>query len=97
MIQMILRDILNHFDIPEDLPEYLLKHPFNKVFLDGELTITENTYEIAVTTRQDVTHQMFIRPGDEFPLVIMSELPNGRLNGMKFPTEEHTGIPINKL
>jgi len=27
----------------------------------------------------------------------MSELPNGKLNGMKFPQEEHVGIPINKL
>ena len=97
MSQMILKDILEYFGINEELPEYLLNHPFNRVFLDGELTVNEKTYEISVTTRQDVTHQMIIKPGDEFPLIIMSELPNGRLNGMKFPVYESVGIPANKL
>lgn len=94
---MILKDLLNHFEIEEDLPDYLLSQPFNEVFMDGELALKDNSYEIVVTTRQDVTHQMFIRPNDEFPVIIMSELPNGLLNGMKFPKEEHVGIPINKL
>ena len=94
---MILKDLLNHFEIEEDLPDYLLSQPFNEVFMDGEVTLKDDSYEIVVTTRQDVTHQMFIRPNDEFPVIIMSELPNGLLNGMKFPQEEHVGITINKL
>ena len=55
MKKMILKDLLIHFGIDEDLPDYLLNQTFNKVFLDGKLTRQENTYEIAVTTRQDVT------------------------------------------
>ena len=94
---MILRELLDHFEIEADLPDYLLNQPFNEVFMDGEVTLKDDSYEIVVTTRQNVTHQMFIRPGDEFPVIIMSELPNGLLNGMKFPQEEHVGIPINKL
>ena len=94
---MILRDLLDYFEIEENLPDYLLNHPFNEVFLDGKLTKKDNTYEIAVTTRQNVTHQMYIRPGGEFPLTVMSALPNGRLNGMKFPQNESAGIPIAKL
>ena len=27
---------------------------------------------------------MHIRPNDEFPVIIISRLPNGNLNGMKF-------------
>ena len=97
MIKVILRDLLNHFNIDENLPEYLLNHPFNEVFLDGELSLKDNTYEIVVKTRQNVTHMMFIRPDDEFPLIIMSELPNGLLNGMKFGQNEGEEIPINQL
>lgn len=94
---MILKDLLNHFDIEEDLPDYLSNQTFNDVFLDGKLTMEDDSYKIVVRTRQDVIHQMFIRPDDEFPVIIMSELPNGLLNGMKFPQNEHVGIPINKL
>ena len=97
MIKLILKDLLVHFNIQEDLPEYLLQQTFNEVFLDGKLSKKDNTYEIVVKTRQDVTHQMFINSNEEFPVIIMSELPNGLLNGMKFPREEHVGIPINKL
>ena len=97
MIRMILKDLLIHFDIDEDLPEYLLNQTFNKVFLDGKLTKDENTYEIAVRTRQDVTHHLFIKPGEEFPVIVLSELPSGLLNGMKFPQYESVGIPISKL
>jgi hypothetical protein len=97
MIKLILKDLLVHFNIQEDLPKYLLQQTFNEVFLDGKLSKKDNTYEIVVKTRQDVTHQMFINSNDEFPVIIMSELPNGLLNGMKFPREEHVGIPINKL
>ena len=94
---MILNDLLNHFNIEDDLPDYLLKHPFNEVFLDGDLIRDNNTYKIAVTTRQNVTHQMFIRPDDEFPVVILSELPNGTLNGMKFAQSENNVEYINNL
>ena len=94
---MILKDLLNHFDINEDLPDYLLEQTFNEVFLEGKLTKENNNYKIVVKTRQDVTHQMFIKSEDEFPIIIISELPNGLLNGMKFPREENVGIPINKL
>jgi hypothetical protein len=94
---MILKDLLNHFDIQENLPNYLLEQPFNEVFLDGELTIKDNNYEIVVKTRQNVIHHMFIKPDDEFPLIIMSELPNGLLNGMKFGQSKGCEIPVNKL
>ena len=94
---MILRELLDHFEIDEELPEHLLEHPFNKVFLDGNLTKQDNNYRIAIKTRQNVTHQMFIRPGDEFPLAILSELPNGLLNGIKFGQKEGVEIPISEL
>lgn len=97
MSRMILKDLLDHFNIDEDLPDYLLNQTFNKVFLEGEFTKKDNTYEIAVRTRQNVTHHLFIKPGEEFPVIVMSELPNGLLNGMKFPQYESIGIPINKL
>ncbi len=95
--KLILKDLLNHFDIEGDFPEYLLQQTFNKVFLDGKLSKNDGTYKIVVKTRQDVTHQLFINPADEFPVIVLSELPNGLLNGMKFPREECVGIPINKL
>ena len=97
MIKLILKDLLNHFNIDENLPDYLLNHNFNKVFLDGDMSIKGNTYEIVVKTRQDVTHMMFIKPNEEFPLIIMSELPNGLLNGMKFGQNEGEEMYINEV
>ena len=94
---MILKDLLDYFDIEDNLPDYLLEQPFNEVFLDGDFEKTDDTYKIEVTTRQDVTHQMFIRPGDEFPLIIMSVLPNGNLNGMKFGQNKGDVTYINEL
>ena len=94
---MILKDLLDYFNIEDNLPDYLLQQPFNEVFLDGEFEKTDDTYKIEVTTRQDVTHQMFIRPGDEFPLIIMSVLPNGNLNGMKFGQNKGDVTYINEL
>ena len=94
---MILKDLLDYFNIEDNLPDYLLQQPFNEVFLDGEFEKTDNTYKIEVTTRQDVTHQMFVRPGDEFPLIIMSVLPNGNLNGMKFGQNKGDVTYINEL
>ena len=97
MSGMILKDLLIHFDIDEDLPDYLLNQTFNKVFLDGKLTRENGNYEIAVTTRQNVTHHLFVKPDEEFPVIVLSELPNGLLNGMKFPQNESIGIPISKF
>jgi hypothetical protein len=57
----------------------------------------DNHYKIVVTTRQDVTHQMFIKPQDDYPVVIMSILPNGNLNGMKFGQTKDDVKYINKL
>ena len=94
---MILKDLLNHFDIEDNLPDYLLEQSFNEVFLDGDFSKTDNNYKVAVKTRQNVTHQMFIRPGDEYPVVIMSELPNGNLNGMKFGQSQGDVKYINNL
>ena len=97
MIKVIFKDILNHFAIAEEFPEYLYEQTFNEVFLDGELSCEDNRYKIVITTRQDVTHQMFLNPSDEFPVVILSELPNGLLNGMKFGRVEGQVTYINGL
>ena len=94
---MILKDILNHFEIDVKLPDYLLDESFNKVFLDGDLSKKDNLYKITIKTRQDVTHNMFIRPDDEYPIAIMSELPNGRLNGMKFGQTKSDVEYINEM
>ena len=86
MIIMILKELMEHFDIDVDLPDYLLHQRFNEVFLDGDLTIKDNAFHIAVTTRQDVTHNMFINPDERvsgnYP-VRASQWTFG--NGMKFP------------
>ncbi len=97
MIEMILKDLLNYFDIEESFPDYLLEQSFNEVFLDGDLSKSDNNYKIVVKTRQDVTHQMFLKPNDEYPVIIMSELPNGSLNGMKFGQSEGDVNYINEL
>lgn len=81
---MILKDLLNHFEIEVKLPDYLLDESFNEIFLEGDLSRKDNSFEITIKTRQNVTHHMFINENDEYPIVIMSELPNGSLNGMKF-------------
>ena len=94
---MIFSELLSHFNIDETFPDYLLDESFNEVFLEGDLSIKDNFYEIAVTTRQNVTHKMFIRPDEEFPVIIMSELPNGMLNGMKFSRNKGGEVPIDKL
>lgn len=94
---MILKDLLIYFEIEEEFPEYLLEQRFNEVFKDGDLTFENNSYKIEVTTRQDVTHQMFLRPDEDYPVVIMSVLPNGKLNGMKFGLIEGDVEYINEL
>lgn len=94
---MIFKELLEYFNIEESFPDYLLDQTFNKVFLDGEFTKEANSYKIAVTTRQNVTHQMFIKPEEAYPVIILSELPNGSLNGMKFGQTEDDVKYINKL
>ena len=97
MIQMILKDLLEYFNIEESFPDYLLEQSFNKVFLDGDFFKEDNNYKIVVKTRQDVTHQMFLKPNENYPVIILSELPNGLLNGMKFGRTEDVVAYINKL
>lgn len=94
---MIFKELLEHFDIQEEFPEYLYSQTFNKVFLDGEFTFENNNYKLEVTTRQNVTHQMFLRPDDDYPVLIMSVLPNGKLNGMKFGRKEGQVVYTNEL
>ena len=94
---MILRDLLKHFDIKESFPDYLLEQSFNKVFLDGELSKSDNNYKIVVKTRQDVIHQLFLKPDEDYPVIVLSELPSGLLNGMKFGLTEDDVAYINGL
>ena len=94
---MIFKDLLNHFNIKGDFPDYILNQTFNEVFLDGELEVNNNSYKISITTRQNVTHQMFIDDSNEFPVIILSKLPNGNLNGMKFPKNSDEVVYINEL
>jgi hypothetical protein len=94
---MILKELLDHFEIDEELPEYLLDETFNSVFLDGDFSKQENCYKIEIKTRQNVTHQMFIKPDDDYPVIILSILPNGKQNGLKFGQNYGEEIPINEL
>lgn len=94
---MILKDLLNHFDIEVALPQYLLEHHFNEVFFDGNLTINNGSYKIEITTRQNVTHRMFIMLDEKYPVIILSVLPNGKQNGIKFGLNPGDEIPISKL
>ncbi|WP_405295383.1 hypothetical protein [Methanobrevibacter sp.] len=94
---MIFKDIVAHFNIEGDFPEYLYEQTFNEVFLDGKLSKNDNDYEIVVKTRQDVIHHMYLKPGEDYPLIILSELPTGLLNGMKFGQNKGEEIPISKL
>lgn len=84
MIKMIFQELLNHFNIDETFPDYLLDESFNEVFLRGDLSRVDNSYKIVAETQKNVTHTMIIKPGTDFPVLIMSELPNGSLNGIKF-------------
>jgi len=97
MIEVIFKDILGHFGIEEEFPDYLYDQTFNKVFLEGEFSKDNNSYKIAVTTRQNVTHQMFLNPGEDYPVIIMSVLPNGSLNGMKFGQTSDDVLYVNEL
>lgn len=94
---MIFSELLNHFKIDEEFPEYLLDQTFNDVFIDGNLSKIDENYKIVVKTRQNVIHQMFIKPNDAHPVTILSKLPNGLLNGMKFGRTRDDVTYINKV
>ena len=81
---MILKEILDYFEISVDLPDYLYKQNFSDVFLKGKLTTVENTYKIVIVTQKDVTHTMLISPDDDYHLTVTSLLPNNSENGIKF-------------
>ena len=81
---MILKEIIKHFKIEIELPDYLLEQNFNDVFIKGELTNNQNTYKITVLTRKNITHTMIINLGDDYPLTITSTLPNNPRNGIRF-------------
>lgn len=81
---MILKELLDYFSIEVNLPPYLLEESFNDVFLKGDFSKGNNFYKIVAETQKNVTHTMIIKPDSDFPLTIMSELPNGLFNGMKF-------------
>lgn len=92
---MILKDLLNFFEIDADLPDYLLEESFNDVFLKGDFSKSNNSFKIVAKTRKKVTHTMVINPNTDFPVIIMSELPNGLLNGMKFGLTKGDVVFIN--
>ena len=94
---MIFTELLEYFNIKEEFPTYLLNQSFNDVFIDGNLSKIDGNYKIVVKTRQNVTHQMFIMPNDSYPVTILSKLPNGLLNGMKFGLTEDDVDYINKV
>lgn len=94
---MIFSELLNHFKIDEEFPEYLLDQTFNDVFIDGNLSKIDENYKIVIKTRQNVIHQMFIKPNDAHPVTILSKLPNVLLNGMKFGRTRDDVTYINKL
>lgn len=81
---MILKELLDYFSIEVNLPPYLLEESFNEVFVKGDFSKENNFYKIVVKTQKNVTHTMIIKPDSDFPVTVMSELPNGLLNGMKF-------------
>ena len=70
---MIFSELLNHFKIDEEFPEYLLDQTFNDVFIDGNLSKIDENYKIVIKTRQNVIHQMFIKPNDAHPVTILSK------------------------
>ena len=81
---MQLKEILDHFNIDVELPDYLYSESFNEIFCDGEVENDDGSYKISIKTRQNVTHNMIIKPDDATPITIISKLPNGLLNGVKF-------------
>ena len=81
---MILKDLLDYFNLDINLPKYLYEETFNDVFMKGDLSKVNNTYKITIKTQKKVIHTMIIDLDDDYPVTILSELPNGRTNGTKF-------------
>lgn len=81
---MILKELLDYFNLEIDLPQYLYEETFNEVFMKGKLSNINDIYKITVKTQKDVIHTMIIDSDDNYPVTILSELPNGRTNGTKF-------------
>lgn len=81
---MILKELLDYFNLEIDLPQYLYEETFNEVFMKGNLSKINDIYKIAVKTQKYVIHTMIIDSDDNYPVTILSELPNGRTNGTKF-------------
>lgn len=52
--------------------------------MKGNLSKINDIYKIAVKTQKDVIHTMLIDSDDNYPVTILSKLPNGRTNGTKF-------------
>lgn len=94
---MFFKELLAHFKINEEFPDYLLEESFNGIFLEGDFSKTDNSYKIEITTRQDVTHTMIISPQDEFPVTVISKLPNGLKNGIRFGHLEGQLVYINDI
>jgi hypothetical protein len=81
---MILKQLLDYFNLEINLPQYLYEETFNEVFMKGKLLKINDIYKITVKTQKDVIHTMIIDSDDNYPVTILSELPNGRTNGTKF-------------
>ena len=81
---MILKDLLDYFNLEVSLPKYLYDESFNEVFKKGDLSEINNTYKITIKTQKNVIHTMIIDSDSDFPVIISSELPNGAKNGIKF-------------
>ena len=94
---MLFKELIDHFKIDEEFPPYLLDESFNDVFRNGEFIKTDKNYKIVAETRKRITHTMIITPGDEFPVIVISELPTGALNGVKFGTEKGSLVYIDEL
>lgn len=97
MSLMIFKELLEHFEIDDNFPDYLMDESFNEIFLEGDLSREDYGYKISIRTRQNVTHSMYIAPDSDFPLKVMSELPGGKLNGIKFGRSKDDLTFINKL
>ncbi|WP_458456547.1 hypothetical protein [Methanobrevibacter sp.] len=94
---MLFKELLAHFEIAETFPDYLLEESFNEVFLNGDFSKQNNDYRIVAKTRKKVTHTMFIKPDEDYPVIVLSELPNGQLNGVKFGQSKDDLRYINEL
>ena len=94
---MLFKDLVNYFNIGDEFPQYLLDESFSEVFLKGDFSKKDGNYKIVAKTQKKVIHTMIIKPDDEFPLIVISKLPNGALNGIKFGRTKENMIYIDGL